>query len=94
MPASQARVATDRASRYLKQLCSHFDAKASWVWDHQMGRTVFAFGTCYITVEPDALVLRVDADDEELLARTEYVVGDHLTRFGTRDQLSVAWRRI
>ncbi|HEY1178330.1 MAG TPA: DUF2218 domain-containing protein [Phytomonospora sp.] len=93
MPASQARVATDRASRYIKQLCSHFDKKADSEWDDHKGRTVFEFGTCDYVAEPDALTLRVEAADEALLGRTEFVVGDHLTRFGTRDELSVEWRR-
>lgn len=94
MPVSEARVETDRAARYIKQLCSHFDKKADSEWDDHKGRTVFEFGTCEYLAEPGALLLKVEAADEALLGRTEFVVGDHLSRFGTRDQLSITWRRI
>ncbi|MGH8876632.1 MAG: DUF2218 domain-containing protein [Stackebrandtia sp.] len=92
MPGSHARVPTSRASRYLKQLCSHFDHKADSTYDDHKGHTVFAFGECTMLAEPEALLIEVSAADTEQLARVKYVVGDHLERFSKREGLSVDWR--
>ena len=91
MPQSHARVATTRASRYLKQLCSHFDRKAEATYDEHKGHTVFAFGECTMLAEAESLVIDVSAPDADQLARVKYVVGDHLERFAKRDGLSVDW---
>jgi hypothetical protein len=93
MPASHATVATDRAARYLKQLCSHFDRKADSTYDDSTGHTVFAFGECRMVAQPEALVIDVQAPDEAQLAKVEYVVGDHLERFAKRDGLTAHWQR-
>lgn len=93
MHTSTATVATDRAGRYIKQLCSHFSKKAESTFDETSGHTVFEFGQCRMAATPTTLELTVSADDEELLGRVKYVVADHLERFGARDQLSVAWSR-
>ncbi|GLZ76096.1 hypothetical protein Afil01_09030 [Actinorhabdospora filicis] len=93
MPSSTAVVATDRAGRYIKQLCTHFAKKADSEFDDTSGRTVFEFGVCDYRAEDGVLHLTVTGETEELLGRTEYVVADHLTRFGSRDGLSVVWAR-
>ena len=49
-------------------------------------------GTTTLTVEPDALVLRADADDAESLDRVKDVTGRHLERFGEKDGLVVTWQ--
>lgn len=103
MPTAEARVPTDRASRYLTQLCRH---------TNQMGRmrhagsgpqvrhtessdttgTVhFGQGTCTLTAEPDALILRVDADDETTLRQLQDGITRRLETIGRRDRLTVTW---
>ncbi|MQA03835.1 MAG: DUF2218 domain-containing protein [Streptosporangiales bacterium] len=72
-----ARVATDRSSRYLVQLCRHIDqvartnpqmrAHARWSDDH--GLLDFGWARCSLRADQDALVLRAEADDEEGPAR-------------------------
>jgi uncharacterized protein len=90
---SDARVDTDRASRYLVQLCRHFAHKVPAEWDEQRGRADFGWGTCTLTAAPGALHLQAEAPDEPGLARVEHVVADHATRFGARDNLTVVWTR-
>lgn len=90
---SYASVATERGPRYLKQLSAHFDHKAESVFDDHHSRTAFGFGVCEMTAEPDTLHFHASADDEEQLARVEYVVSDHLERFAKRDGLTVQWKR-
>ncbi|MGW3289974.1 DUF2218 domain-containing protein [Streptomyces sp. NPDC001002] len=94
MPQSEARVATDRPQRYAKQLASHLGRRSETSWDEEKGegRIVFQNGTGSLTAVEGALLLAVetDADHLDLL---EDVVGRHLVRFGTKDELVVEWRR-
>lgn len=94
MPRSEARVATDRPARYAKQLAAHMGRKIEAHWSEETGRgtLTFATGTATLAAEPDALLLAVEGETENLPG-LEDVVGRHLVRFGTRDELVVAWRR-
>lgn len=94
MLTSTATVTTSRGGRYIKQLCSHFSQKADSTFDETSGHTVFEFGECRMAATDEELAFTVSADDEELLGRVEFVVGDHLERFAARDGLSVTWHRL
>jgi hypothetical protein len=94
MTRSEARVATDRPHRYAKQLASHLGRRIDATWDEDAGRGRLAFrdGTGTLTAESGALLLTVEGPEAEI-ERLEDVVGRHLVRFGTKDELVVEWRR-
>ena len=94
MPRSEARVVTDRPHRYAKQLASHLGRRAETAWDEEKGAGHIAFGqgTGTLTATEGALLLTLETDAEHL-DRLEDVIGRHLVRFGTRDELVVEWRR-
>ncbi|MEU9449946.1 DUF2218 domain-containing protein [Streptomyces sp. NPDC048277] len=95
MARSEARVTTDRPARYAKQLASHLGRRAQTSWDEESGLGTIAFangGTGTLTATEGALLLAVEADAEHL-DLLEGVVGRHLVRFGTRDELLVTWHR-
>ncbi|MEV7781604.1 DUF2218 domain-containing protein [Kitasatospora sp. NPDC088351] len=94
MPRSEARVTTDRSARYAKQLASHMGRKIEAHWSEETGRGTLAFGAGTATLEatPDALLLAVEGETEKLPG-LEDVVGRHLVRFGSRDELVVEWHR-
>ncbi|MDL5205031.1 DUF2218 domain-containing protein [Streptomyces sp. ALI-76-A] len=94
MARSEARVATDRPHRYAKQLASHLGRRAETSWDEDSGegRLVLQDGTGALTATEGALLLSVESQAEHL-DRLEDVVGRHLVRFGTKDELVVEWRR-
>lgn len=93
---SEALVATDRAARYGKQLASHLGRKAQTEWDEETGRGSVHFsegrGRAELTADDNGLLMRVyaAAGAEDNL---EDVLGRHLVRFGSRDELVVAWTR-
>lgn len=89
--AATARVETAKASRYLKALCNHFNRKVSAAYTDDHGQVRFPFGECTMQVAGGYLELRVSAESEEMLARTRHVVGDHLVRFGSKEELVVDW---
>lgn len=91
MPQAQARVPTEKAGRYLVQLCKHFAHKVPAEWDERTGHVQFPPGTCRIAVEDGALQIFCEAESEEALATVKYIVEDHVVRFGFREKLTVDW---
>ena len=91
---SESRVRTERASRYLGQLCMHFEHKLPTTYDKDHGRIAFDAGTCHLDVEEKVLVIRAEADDEVSLARLRGVVGSHLERFAFRDKPEILWKQV
>ena len=91
---STAAVGTDRPARYAKQLVSHMSRKVEAAWDDaaSVGRIVFGAAQLGLTAADEALLLDLTAEPNDL-ATFEEVVGSHLVRFGTRDELVVQWRR-
>ena len=93
MIRSAARVPTERADRYLAQLCRHFAHKVPSEHDGRRGHADFGWGACTLIATPDALLLHAEAEDAAGLDRVEFVVRDHTERFGARDGLAVRWER-
>jgi len=91
---SEALVATDRPARYGKQLVAHLGRRNGGEWSEsdQSGWIDFASGRAQLSCAPDGLRLSVEGDQDDL-DRLEDVVGRHLARFGTRDELHVRWSR-
>lgn len=113
MPTAEAQVPTDRASRYLVQLCRH-TAQMSRMrhrpptrhggeqtppevqrveFCDTHGTVHFAGGQWTLKATPDALTLRVEADDEDTLERLRTGITARLEKIGRRDQLEVLWQR-
>jgi hypothetical protein len=99
MLIAEARVATERSSRYLVQLCRHIDkvgrahpqmqAHVDWSDDH--GVISFDRGRCTLRADPGVLTLRAEAPDEQRLHQLQQRVADRLQQVGRRDRLTVTW---
>jgi hypothetical protein len=94
MIVAEAMVATDRADRYLVQLCKHFAHKVPAEWSDHKGFADFGWGTCTLVATEDGLALRAAAPDAAGLDRVKHVVADHTERFGSRDNLTVVWQPV
>jgi len=104
MLASTARVATNRPTLYLKQLCEHFadeterhSAQEFEVsFDDHEGFIDFApvvSGSCRLDARQEAvLVLEASETDQTALERVQRIVARHVERFGNREGLTVEWR--
>lgn len=96
MTTSTADVSTDRPARYGKQLASHFGHKIPFTWDAdtRSGSGRFADGAVQVELSctEHGLHLRVQAAPEDV-ERFEGVVGRHLVRFGSKDELVCTWTR-
>lgn len=99
MLIAEARVATERSSRYLVQLCRHIDLvaqrhpqmQAQVEWSDDRGVIGFGSARCSLDAEPGVLTLRAEAPDEASLHRLEQRVADRLEQIGRRDRLTVTW---
>src|SRR5215813_13165550 len=91
---SAAAVATDRPGRYAKQLVAHLSRRTAGEWNEESGTGWIDFGSARAELNSGDQVLNllVQATEAEL-GRYEDVVGRHLVRFGTRDELIVRWVR-
>lgn len=98
-----ARVSTAHASRYLQQLCKHWQHNLAVEFDADHGTVVFPHdargadhpGDALVTFDAaaDALVVRIDATSTEQLDGLQGAVARHLDRFAFREApLSFGWR--
>jgi hypothetical protein len=103
--ASTARVATERPTTYLRQLCEHFADERQRhsaqefevTFDDHEGFINFApvvGGTCRLDARQEGvLVVEVSGSDQAALDRVQRIVTKHLERFGGPDTLTVEWDR-
>ena len=90
---TRADVFTDRPARYGKQLASHLGRRMGGEWSDADSTGWISFGDAghaALSCSAGALHLVIEGTD---LDRLEDVVGRHLVRFGTRDELRVEWVR-
>jgi uncharacterized protein len=103
MLATTARVETDRATLYLKQLCEHFadperrhsGQQFEVSFDEREGLINLApvvSGSCRLDASKDGvLVLSVSGADRAAVERLQRIIARHVERFGHGDGLRVAW---
>lgn len=88
---AQATVETEKASRYLKALCNHFDRKVEASYSETQGSVAFGFANCQMNASDGALTINIEAESDENFERVKYVISDHLIRFAPNEELSINW---
>jgi hypothetical protein len=99
MLIAEAKVATERSSRYLVQLCRHVNQvaqthpqmQAQVEWSDDRGVISLGWGRCTLRADPGVLTLRAEAPDEDSLHQLEQRVAGRLEQVGRRDRLTVTW---
>ena len=96
MPASETRIVTASASKYLQQLCKHWSHKFPVEFTPEKGMIPFADGrVCRLEATADILTIRTEVPSEDLLERFQTVIIEHLKRFAFRENLDgVTWTRL
>ena len=94
MHESTADIATDKASRYLQQLCKHFAHKTQVSFNTSKGRISFTGGDCRLEADENRLRLSVTAPNAETLAKLQDVAARHLERFAFREDLKITWQSV
>lgn len=86
-----ARVPTEKASRYLQQLCKHFAHKLPVTFDEHAGSISFSIGECALAADADTLTITATAPVEGDMDQLKDVIVRHLVRFAFREDLQVEW---
>lgn len=87
MPVATSRFETEKASRYLQQLCKHFAHKVDCEWSETEGTADLPGGRLTLTASATALAIHVTGEDAKGLTKARYVLEDHLVRFAFREGL-------
>jgi predicted N-acetyltransferase YhbS len=93
MYCSTAHVATDRPDRYITQLVAHLGHKVpAERADDGRGTITFSAGQCILLPSSGHFDMLVTSEKDEGSASVRDVITRHLTRFATREELSVDWK--
>ncbi|WP_257543954.1 DUF2218 domain-containing protein [Sphingopyxis sp. DBS4] len=104
MHSAAADVPTPHASKYLQQLCKHWQHNLAVVFTPEHGTVTFprdargadwaADALVTFDAGPDALSVRIDASSDAHLEAMQEVVARHLDRFAFREApLAFDWQR-
>jgi uncharacterized protein len=91
---SEARVATESASSYLRKLCQHWAHKFPVHYDDQRGKIDLAAGKCLLLADATRLTVRLMMPEDGDEARMQQVVEEHIKRFAFRETLEFAWESV
>ncbi len=103
MNQSVSSVPTSHGSRYLQQLCKHWQHSLDVEFTPEQGKIRFPHdarganwpgdGFLYLTAEPEALEVRIEASSADHLEALKGTVARHLDRFAFREApLPFAWQ--
>lgn len=88
---AQAQLKTEKALRYLKALCNHFNRKVEAGFEGVDGWVNFPFGNCTLHAEEDSLLIHLTADNPAMLTQVKGVVSSHLEKFAVKENLQIEW---
>ena len=92
--ASMGRAQGHGPSIHLGEALSRGDVNVQAQWSDTHGTITFSpWGRCEMSATTAALVLRIEAADQEHLERIQDIVTRDLDRFSGSEQLTADWRR-
>lgn len=90
---ARADVRTETPERYAKQLVSHLGHRVGFSTVGNVSTASIGTGVGAVEVGDGVLTLHASGPDAAALDLVQDVLGRHLERFGTRQELSVVWTR-
>lgn len=95
----QSFVSTDRASKYLQQLCKHWSHRLDVNFDAHRGsvrfdRVVRDQCVAAFNATDEGLEINLSAGTHAALGMVTKAIEDHLRRFAFREQLTIAWTEV
>ena len=91
---SHARLATDKAARYMTQLGKHWSHKFPVLLGEADCEIELPLGRCVMRADAEGLDITASAETLEGLTKLEDVIASHLARFAFREgEVSFGWTR-
>lgn len=85
--------ASENGSKYLQQLCKHFQHKITVRFDAEEGRFAAETGTAHLRADAKGLTVQLTAEDAKGLIDLRYMIDKHLVNFAWREGFTgCAWR--
>jgi len=85
MAIVRGRAKTASGSKYLQQLCKHWDHKFEVEFSETRGQVRFPSAVATMEASADALLVSIETDDTESVERLKEIVANHLDRFAFRE---------
>ena len=80
--------------KMILKLCKHFRHKVPAEFSETAGRVDFQPGLCFFSTEPGLLLIRIEGENEQEIARLHYIIGEHLARFVRVEGLQLDWQPV
>ena len=90
---TEANIATELGSIYLRKLCRHFARKVPTTLSGTRGRIEYPFGPCRIHINDQRMQIRIEINNPDDLERAEKMVRDQLIRIARPDTPTINWVR-
>ena len=91
---SHARLATDKAARYMTQLGKHWSHKFPVLLGEADCEIELPLGRCAMRADAEGLAITASAETHEGLTKLEDVIASHLARFAFREgEITFGWTR-
>ena len=92
MTIAKARVPTASGAKYLQQLCKHWGHKFDVDLSDHKGIVRFPAAIATMEADANALLVTIEAPEQETVERMKGVVASHLDRFAFREApLAFEW---
>lgn len=82
---TKGSVKTDKAAKYLVQLCKHFAHKVEVDLHETTGDVAFPMGPCVITAKDGCLIFDGQSDKPEGIEKMKDIIIVHLDKFAWRE---------
>ena len=93
MPILEGQVKTEKAEKYLIQMCKHFAHKVEASYGDNRGRVEFMYGPAQFSAEDETLHVRFELKSKEYREGAKSVIDSHLERFAFREAIKgLEWR--
>ncbi len=89
-----ASVVTDDPSRYLLQLCKHFEGKLPVEFNRTHGTIAAGDGCCVLDAVGGMLNISIAAPSAADLEQLKFMVAKHLAKFDRHDRLNLSWDQV
>jgi uncharacterized protein len=85
MAIAKARIPTASGAKYLQQLCKHWGHKLDVDLTDNKGIVRFPSAVATMEAGADALLVTIEAEEQETVERMKGVLASHLDRFAFRE---------